>query len=189
MTHHINLLPWREQQRKERQRQFLISMIGAAIVVLGGVFLANSYVQTHIDRQNARNTRIEQENKALDIQIAEIRDLQKTRQNLIERMRVIEQLQDQRTTSVHLFDELITTLPDGVTITAMRQEAAQITLDGQAQSNARVSSYMKNLDASSWFQDPQLVVIETKEGKNGRFAQFSLRVQLTRPNAEAEVKS
>ena len=189
MTHHINLLPWREQQRKEQQRQFLISLIGAAIVALGGVFLANSYVQTHIDRQNARNSRIEQENKALDIQIAEIRDLQKTRQNLIERMRVIEQLQDQRTTSVHLFDELISTLPDGVTITAMRQEAAQITLDGQAQSNARVSSYMKNLDASSWFQDPQLVVIEPKEGKNGRFAQFSLRVQLTRPNAEAEVKS
>ncbi|MES1992609.1 MAG: PilN domain-containing protein [Pseudomonadota bacterium] len=189
MTHHINLLPWREQQRKDQQRQFLFSLVGAAIVAAGGVFLASSYVQTHIDRQNARNTRIEQENKTLDVQIAEIRDLQKTRQNLIERMRVIEQLQDQRTTSVHLFDELIRTLPNGVTLITMRQEANQITLEGQAQSNARVSSYMKNLDASPWFQDPQLVVIETKEGKNGRFAQFSLRVQLTRPGTEAEIKS
>ena len=186
MAHHINLLPWREQRRKDQQRQFLISAVGAVIVAFGGIFLANSYIQTHIDRQNARNSRIEQENKMLDAQIVEIRDLQRLRQNLIDRMRVIEQLQDQRTISVHLFDELINTLPDGITLVAMRQDGEQILLDGQAQSNARVSSYMKNLDGSSWFHAPQLVVIETKEGKNGRFAQFSLRAQLTRPGAEPE---
>ncbi|HBG29367.1 MAG TPA: hypothetical protein DDW98_01860 [Gammaproteobacteria bacterium] len=109
MAHHINLLPWREQRRKDQQRQFLISAVGAVIVAFGGIFLANSYIQTHIDRQNARNSRIEQENKMLDAQIVEIRDLQRLRQNLIDRMRVIEQLQDQRTISVHLFDELINT--------------------------------------------------------------------------------
>ncbi|HMM45359.1 MAG TPA: PilN domain-containing protein [Candidatus Macondimonas sp.] len=186
MAHHINLLPWREQQRKNDQRQFFISLAGAAIVALGGVFLVSSYVQTHIDRQNARNARIEAENRQLDTQIAEIRDLQKLRQSLIERMRIIEELQDQRTTSVHLFDELINTLPDGVTLLVMRQEGNQITLEGQAQSNARVSSYMKNLDGSPWFQNPQLVVIETKDGKNGRFAQFSLRVQLNRAGTEGQ---
>jgi type IV pilus assembly protein PilN len=186
MAHHINLLPWREQQRKDDQRQFFISAAGTAIVALGGVFLVTSYVQTHVDRQNARNARIEAENRQLDAQIAEIRDLQQSRQNLIERMRIIEELQDQRTTSVHLFDELIRTLPDGVTLLVMRQEGNQITLEGQAQSNARVSSYMKNLDVSPWFQDPQLVVIETKDGKNGRFAQFSLRVQLNRSGTEGQ---
>ena len=184
MAHHINLLPWREQARAERQRQFLVILAGAVIAVSAGLFATSNYIQSHINYQQARNQKIQKEINDLDSKIAEIRDLKETKRRLLERMRIIEQLQQQRSEVVHLFDELVKTLPDGVYLSSIQQERTGIVLKGQAQSNARVSNYMKQLDASEWLADPKLLVIETKGGDSARFSEFSLVIKSMRPDEE-----
>ncbi|MDY6942592.1 MAG: PilN domain-containing protein [Pseudomonadota bacterium] len=184
MAHHINLLPWREQARAERQRQFLVILAGAVIAVGAGLFATSNYIQSHINYQQARNQKIQKEINDLDSKIAEIRDLKETKRRLLERMRIIEQLQQQRSEVVHLFDELVKTLPDGVYLSSIQQERTGIVLKGQAQSNARVSNYMKQLDASEWLADPKLLVIETKGGDSARFSEFSLVIKSMRPDEE-----
>ena len=185
---HINLLPWREARRKRRQQQFLGVLAAAVGLTVAGVYLGHSYMQGLIDQQQARNERIEQEIALLDAQIREIQDLQETKRQLLARMRIIEELQQRRTEIVHLFDELVATLPDGVYLTALKQEGDALLLDGMAQSNARVSAYMKNLDASPWLRDPQLLVIEATGTDNTKASRFSLRVKQQAPENSDEAK-
>lgn len=182
---HINLLPWREELRQERKKQFL-TLLGLSLLATAGVvYLALTQVQGWVSHQETRNRMLEQEISQLEEKIREIDELRETRENLLARMQVIEELQQQRTEIVHLFDELVSTLPEGIYLTSLSQEGDTISMEGVAQSNARVSTYMKRLDASDWLDDPQLQVIETRGERPNRFSEFSLQVRQTTPPDES----
>jgi type IV pilus assembly protein PilN len=180
----INLLPWREQRRKEQQKEFgIIAGLCAAVAVVA-VFFAHVYVNGLIQHQEARNSYLQNEIRILDRQIAEIRDLEATRQALIDRMNVIQELQASRPVVVRLFDEMVTTLPDGTYLTLIEQRDANLTIRGRAESNARISAMMRNLEASPWFGEPTLNVIETRDVDGVRTRDFSLRVGQTIPGSD-----
>ena len=173
----INLLDWRAERRDLRRREFL-SMMGVAVVVAAVIVLiAYGAMQNALAYQKQRNQRLEQTIADIDKQIKEIEELQKTRDSLISRMKIIERLQQSRSATVHFFDELVNTLPDGVYLNHVKQDGQSVTIDGTAESNGRISAYMKNLDASPWFDDPQLVVIKTGEKNKQRTSDFTLKVK------------
>ncbi len=178
---HINLLPWREELRKQKQQQFVVVAAGTAI--LGGllVLLAHMQMDGLIENQNQRNQFLNQEIAALDKKIAKIKELEKTKTALLARMDIIQQLQHSRPQSVHLMDQLVYTLPDGVYLNKISQKGDALTLSGTAQSNARVSAYMRNIDSSEWMTQPKLDVIETKDGERRRTAEFILRANQALP--------
>lgn len=177
MTIHINLLDWR-QARRERRKQEFVASLGLALVVAGGIVGASwMLVDGELQYQQARNDFLRVQIKEMDQKIKEIEELERVRSNLLARMRVIEELQASRTASVHFFDELVNTVPDGVNLTGVKQQGAQVTIDGVAESNGRVSTYMKSLDASIWFSDPRLVVIKTNEKDRRRKGEFQLTVK------------
>lgn len=182
----INLLPWRQKERELRQREFVghlgLALMAAAAVVLYGNFTVNGMV----DYQNSRNEYLKEQIKIVDGKIKEISALQDTKQRLLARMEIIEQLQQSRPQIVHLFDELVRTLPDGVYLTSVTQSGKNLNIKGSAESSARVSTYMRNIDASDWLATPVLEVIETKEDKLSRHFEFSLHTQQTSPQDEAE---
>jgi type IV pilus assembly protein PilN len=182
VTTHINLLDWRKARRERRKQEFAASVGLGAGIAAGIVAAAYVLVSGQLDNQNARNTFLRAEIKELDQQLKEIQELERVRSNLIARMRVIEELEASRMASVRFFDEIVNTLPDGVSLTSLKQQGANVTLDGVAESNGRISTYMKSLDASPWFSDPRLVVIKTNERDRRREAQFTLQVKrLTQP--------
>lgn len=188
MTTHINLLDWRKARREKRKQDFIAS-IGLGVAVAGGLVAAGwMLVGGQLSYQESRNAYLRAEIKEMDKQLTEIQELERVRSNLIARMRVIEELEASRTASVHFFDEIVNTLPEGVNLTSLKQQGASVTLDGIAESNGRISTYMKNLDASPWFSDPRLVVIKTDEKDQRRQAQFTLQVKrLTQPaSADSE---
>ena len=179
----INLLPWREERRKARQKEF-IGMLGLAVAA--GVllsFLIYSYYSGRISSQTARNEYLRGEITKVDSQIKEIEALDQKKAKLLARKEVIEQLQSNRSQMVHLFDSLVRTIPDGVALTGIKQEGDILTLSGRSQSNARVSTYMRNLESSGWMTNPDLNVIEAKEGNPGLPYEFNLKVKLANPNA------
>ncbi len=182
MTIHINLLDWRKARRERRKQEFL-GRIGLGVAAAGAV-VAAAYmlVSGQLAYQQQRNAYLRAEIKEMDKQLSEIQELERVRSNLIARMRVIEELEASRTASVRFFDEIVNTLPEGVNLTGLKQQGANVTLDGIAESNGRISTYMKNLDDSLWFSDPRLVVIKTNEKDRRRQAQFTLEVKrLTQP--------
>ena len=181
----INLLPWRETQRKEKQQEFFVMMgIGAAIAVLA-VLLAHFQVDAQIKGQERRNDFLKNEIVILDEKIKEIQKLDATRRALIERMEVIQNLQATRPGIVHLFDEIVTTLPNSVYLTELTQKGSSVNIKGLAESNARVSAYMRNIDDSEWMAQPKLTVISAEESETGqRISSFSLDLAQTNPNAE-----
>lgn len=179
----INLLPWRAERRKQRQKEFGL-MLGATAV--GALLLAmgiNWYYGAQIDGQNERNSYLEQRIAEVDKQITEIAELNKTKSRLLARKEVIEKLQSSRSQMVHLFDSLVRTIPDGVVLTSIKQDDQALTLEGRSQSNARVSTYMRNLENSGWMTDPQLSIIEAKGEDKGLPYEFKLQVKLADPNA------
>jgi type IV pilus assembly protein PilN len=176
---HINLLPWRDELRKRREKEFIITAVIAALLMGGVVLGVHLHYESRIAYQNQRNTFIETEIAALDKKIKEIEDLKKERDRLIARTKVIQNLQAGRPEIVHVFDELVTTLPDGVYYTKVAQKGRSVNLQGVAQSNARVSSLMRSLETSSWFENPQLVEIKgdpAKADAAGRHPSFILNV-------------
>lgn len=175
-TTRINLLPWRQLRRKEQDRQLLSIGVGAWILMGLVVFYAHLHVTGLIENQQKRNEFLEKETKKVDEQIKEIRELQAARAALLARMRVIQQLQMDRTQVVHMFDDLVRKLPEGVYLTSLKQAGPIITLTGNAQSNARVSAFMRNLDGSNWFANPDLDVINVKPKGSDRISEFTLRV-------------
>ena len=178
---HINLLPWRAQLRKQKQQEFAAVALFAAAVAGIVFFLIHTHMNGLIEYQDRRNDFLQNEIKILDKKIAEIRDLEATKKALIERMNIIQQLQVARPGVVHLFDELVTTLPEGVYLTSVKQKGTTIEIIGKAESNARVSAYMRNIEDSPWFDAPRLEVIETKESGNFRISDFRLTVRQTTP--------
>ncbi len=182
----INLLPWRAERRKSRQKEF-VGMLGLA--ALAGVlvaFLVYSYYGGRITGQTERNDYLRGEITKVDGQIKEIEALDEKKSKLLARKEVIEQLQSNRSQMVHLFDSLVRTISDGVTLTAIKQEGDILTLSGRSQSNARVSTYMRNLESSGWMTKPDLNVIEAKGANPGLPYEFNLKVTLANPNAPKE---
>jgi type IV pilus assembly protein PilN len=164
----INLLPWREERRQERQRQFNFIAAGAAVLGAGVVFYANMTVGHFVAYQNARNQYLQSQIAVIDGRIKEIKDLRSTKERLLARMQIIEELQKSRPEEVHLFDALAKTVPDGVYLTSIKQAQSTITMQGVAESSARVSAYMRNIAGSHWLGDPDLTVVEkSSKSKTG----------------------
>ena len=160
----INLLPWREQQRKERKLAFFVALGGAALGALVVAFACYLLFKSMISSQEARNERLRVEIKTVDRQIEEINDLETQKQRFIARMQVIEKLQRSRSEVVHLFDEVAKTMPDGTYLTSFTQDGKKLKFEGVAQSSTRVSTFMRAISASQWMKDPELEVVESKPG-------------------------
>lgn len=177
----INLLDWRTERKKLREQQFGAMVAAGALVAALGVGLAYFNVSESIDYQRQRNDFLRQQIAEMEKKIKEIEELEKVKQNLLARMKVIEELQASRSAMVHFFDEVVATLPEGVYIKLLKQTDAAVTVDGVAESNNRVSTYMKNIESSAWFADPKLVVINTKDVGKRRQSEFTLQFKnLTR---------
>jgi len=170
----INLLPWREAERNRKQREFLGMLGGGLVLALAVSFYIHVYVAGLIDEQSQRNSFLSGEITQLDHKIREIRDLEKTKSNLIARMNIIQQLQESRPEIVHLIDELVSTIPEGVYLVKASQQGRTLNLEGRAQSNARVSAYMRNIDASKWLGGATLRIIEQKNKGRSEYSQFAL---------------
>jgi type IV pilus assembly protein PilN len=178
----INLLPWRDQQRRERKLAFFIALGGAAAVAAVVAFIAYLLLGSMIDAQVHRNDRLRAQIKVLDKQIEEINDLEAQKQKYISRMQIIEKLQRSRPEVVHLFDELVKQMPDGTYLTEVKQTGPKLKLEGVAQSSTRVSALMRNISASQWLRNPELEVVQTKSDTAG--SSFTLDAeQITLPDS------
>jgi type IV pilus assembly protein PilN len=182
----INLLPWREELRQEKQKQFITLLVLTALLAAAIVGLIHFQMNSKIDYQNGRNSFLKKEISKLDNEIKEIAELQKVRKSLIERMDIIQDLQSSRPSIVHLFTELVTTVPNGVFLQTLEQKGDTLIITGEAESNARVSSYMRNLSNSEWLSDPNLEIIEIKDKKVTRISSFTLTIKQKSPNSNNE---
>jgi len=180
----INLLPWREAERKRRQREFLIATAGAFVAGLVVVGLTVFVYNQRIDYQQARNARLEAEIVELEKSIEEIDGLERQKARLIARMEIIERLQGSRPEIVHLFDELARQLPEGVYLTGLEQTGKEVEIRGYAQSSTRVSALMRRIDASEWMTDPSVLRVETTEQGPGRQAEFVVTLKQVDTNAD-----
>ncbi len=182
--YHLNLLPWREARRAKRQRQFVVLSVATGLGAFALVLLASWMYDQKIDNQQQRNRTLTAEIAKLQQQIASIEELKKERQRLLSRKSVIEELQINRTLMVHLFDELASTVPEGLRLTRVQQQGSNLIIDGMTQSNARVSTYLRNIDASEWLHDPELIIIEEDDkGTPDQPYKFSVRARLAPPGA------
>lgn len=164
----INLLPWRAALRKQQQKDFA-SAIMLGVSLTGAIMLmVHTSISSQIEHQNRRNNFLSMEIAALDKKIAEIQELEAKKKRLLARMDIIQELQSSRPLVVHLFDELAKTIPEGVYLTDLSQIDKSLTVNGFAQSNARVSAYMRNLEISGWLKDPLLNIIEAKADANAK---------------------
>jgi len=183
----INLLPWREARRKELQTQFLVALMFVAVIALAVWGAGHYYHVQLIEVQNARIAFIEENIAEVDKKIKEIKELEKEKDRLLSRMRAIEQLQGNRPLIVRFFDELVNSLPEGVTISDVTQRGTNITINGLAQSNARVSSLMRKLENSKWLANPNLKVIrESGAGGSKPVNSFTLTFAQVVPKVEDE---
>jgi type IV pilus assembly protein PilN len=157
----INLLPHREQKRKDRRRDFLVMLAGAAVGAVIVVGCGKLLYSGWIDAQKAKNTMLTKEIEKLNAQIADIQDLENRKQRLLARMEIIEKLQRQRPEIVHRFDELVKIVPEGVYLTSLKENGKKLELHGIAQSSTRVSTFMRNIDGSNWLTGPELQVVES----------------------------
>ena len=171
----INLLPWREELRKQKQQEFGITAISSVVIAGLIVLLAHFHVNGLIDNQDQRNVYLEGEIDILNKRIGRIRELEAMKDNLLARMNVIQELQGSRPESVHLMDELVRTLPEGVHLKTFQQKSKTLAMTGIAESNARVSDYMRQIDSSDWITSPRLDVIKTSEAKRRCIANFTMR--------------
>jgi type IV pilus assembly protein PilN len=169
----INLLPWRDAQRKERQVQFLVALGGASLIAILLAFLGYLMFNSMIDAQQHRNDRLRAEIKSLDKQIEEINSLETSKQNFIARMEIIEKLQRARPEIVHVFDEIVKTLPDGTYLTGIKQTDQRFRFDGVAQSSTRVSAFMRNIESSQWLMHPELEVVAADASGGQSFTVFA----------------
>ncbi|HSM28723.1 MAG TPA: PilN domain-containing protein [Thioalkalivibrio sp.] len=182
----INLLPWRDRRRQQRQKQFFV-LLGGAVAVGGLLVLAAfAFMNAKIDNQNSRNQMLQSEIQILDRQIARIRDLDQQRQMLIDRIEVIQTLQASRPEAVHLFDQLVLSMPPGMYFRELRREGDRLRVAGHAESNARISALMRRVDASPWLSDSTLQIIETRQDGALQIRDFRVEARQVRPAAAPE---
>lgn len=182
----INLLPHREQKRAARQRELAFMAGAASVLGLLIVFMVHSFLGAQIENQGARNNFLETEIKKLDDQIAEIKVLKEQTQAMLARKQVVETLQSNRSAVVYLLDQLVRQLPDGVYLKAVKQSGNSISLQGYAQSNARVATLMRSLETSPWLRSPNLIEVKAATINNLRASEFSLDLKLVPPEAAAD---
>lgn len=177
----INLVPWREAERKRKRQEFGVAFV--AVLLFAGViaFIVNWQMKSSIDEQTARNQYLKDEIATLDKQIAEILDLKKRKDALRARIQVIEQLERSRPEIVHVFDQLVRTLPDGIYLTLVKQTDRKLQFKGLAQSSTRVASYMRNIDSSEWLTEPSLDILETKGATGDTGSEFTLNATQKNP--------
>lgn len=184
---HINLLPWRERLREERRREFLTTLVGVIIIAAGLVFLVDRYFNREIDSQIARNEFLRSEISELDAMVAEINQLRQQKEDIRARMNVITDLQGTRPVIVRIFDELVRTLPDGVFYQNVERSDNTISIEGVAESYARITELMRRLDASDWFMDASLSDITSNDNPDNPTSDsftFSLMLSLELPNQQ-----
>ena len=169
----INLLPWRDAQRKERKLAFLVALGVATLAAGVTAFAAYLLYGSMIEAQQRRNNELRVAIKTLDKEIEEINSLESAKQKFIARMEIIEKLQRSRPEIVHVFDEIVRTLPEGVYLTSVKQNGMRLKFEGIAQSSTRVSSFMRNIDGSQWLRNPELEVVQTSKG-SGPGSSFTL---------------
>lgn len=180
----INLLPHREEKRKARRQQFILF---AALAALGGLlvwFIGHSIIAGYVDGQDEKNALLKQEIALLDKEIAEIKGLREQAEALLSRKQVIESLQTNRTEPVHIFNELARQMPEGLYLKSLKQTGSRINITGYAQSNARVSNLMRNLDASPQLQNAELVEVKAAVLNTRRVSEFNLNVSIERQPVE-----
>lgn len=182
----INLLPWREARRKAHNLQFFILMGMVSGLAASIVLLVHGYYATRISIQTERNHFISAENTKLDKEIEEIKKLKEEIQALLSRKQVIETLQGDRAQTVYLLEQLVRQTPDGVYLKSIRQTGSKVNLTGYAQSNARVSTLMRNFEASPYLERPDLVEIKVANVNNRRLSEFIMNVDLKRQQAESD---
>ena len=181
----INLLPWREQQREERKKRFLIALVGVLVAGIGAILLADQYLSSAISHQNARNQFIKTEIVQLDARIKEIGELKARRKQLLERMKIIQDLQGNRQIIGRVFDQLVRSVPDGVYFNEVNMKDKIIGITGVAESNNRVSDLMRNLSASQWLASPNLTEVKAAAaGAADQANTFQLTVRQTQPPVE-----
>jgi type IV pilus assembly protein PilN len=184
----INLLPWREEKRRERQRQFMTALLLISILGVVLVFFTGFVFDQKLAHQQVRNGLVQSEIRALEVRIKRIDELERTRARLISRKRVIESLQASRSTTVELLDKLAKSIPVGVTLTTIRQQGKDLSLVGTSQSNARVSAYLRQLETNDLFLNPQLGYVRSvnSTGPATEPYTFSIKVNLRSPKSEDE---
>ena len=186
----INLLPWREERRKELLNEFLVMLGLVALFAALTVGIVHFYHSQLIERQNTRIGYIDKRIKEVDKKITEIKELEKQKESLLSRMRAIESLQRDRPLIVHLFDELVKSLPEGLSIVDLKQQGPKITITGEAQSNARVSSFMRKIERSEWIKDAKLKIIkESVKGQDSNTKtvnEFMLTFEQVMPSVDKE---
>lgn len=182
----INLRPWREELRAEKQRQFLSMLAGTLVIAAGLVFLWQSHVNGMIEQQQSRNSYIQNAMTSLDQQIAEIKDLRERREELLSRMQVIQDLQGLRPVIVRAFDEMVRTLPDGLYYTRLEKAQDKVSIVGMAESNSRISSLMRNFERSDWFADPNLTNVSSADSRRAGYSQFNMTVTQVVPDPDVE---
>ncbi len=178
---HINLLPWREELRQEQTRQFTTFTVLSLVLTGALVFMVHVIMNGQIEHQEFRNKMLQNEITRLDAALKQIETLEETKAKLLARMDVIQSLQQRRPQIVHLFDDFVRTVPEGIYLTLIRQEVKNLTIKGVAESNGRVSAYMRNIDASAWMATPKLKVIQTRKGTL-RSNDFTLTTSQLLPN-------
>jgi type IV pilus assembly protein PilN len=175
----INLLPWREEARKERQRQFLFSLVGTLVLGAILVLIVGLFFDQKITTQEARNQQIQMEINRLQERITRIEQLEKTRNRLLSRKQVIEELQASRSLTVELLDTLAKSVPVGVTLTSVRQQGPNVTLLGTSQSNARVSAYLHSLEGMALFANPELQYVRAAEKPESRTEPYEYAINVS----------
>ncbi|HEC20350.1 MAG TPA: pilus assembly protein PilN [Gammaproteobacteria bacterium] len=183
---HINLLPWREEERREKQRQFINIAAGAAIVMVGIIVLVHLRMSGVIEDQNNRNQFLEEVITQVDKEIAEIKTLEKEKAALLARMKIIQELQSSRPEIVHIFDEIARTIPDKAFLLKMSRKGREISLEGVADSNDYVSEFMRNLNNSPWLTNPRLTVIQSDKKEYPGASWFQLTVKQKNQTKKAD---
>lgn len=185
----INLLPWREERRQQLKKEFLVTLGLVALLGAGIVLLADRVVSNQIDNQKARNDYLAQNIKELDKAVREIKNLERRRTQLLERMEVIQRLQGNRPIIVRVLDQLVRTVPDGVFYTSLNTKGKRISISGVAESNNRVSSLMRRLDASDWLANPNLDKVKAASQYGDQATTFNLSVRIQAPASSENDKS
>ena len=183
LTTRINLLPWREEAREERQKQFLILLAVIFALGIGIVAAFELFISGQISSQNGRNDYLQSHVRQLDKQVAEIADLEKRRRELLDRMQIIQDLQGTRPLIVRVFDEQVRTLPEGVFFESLSRTGNSISVGGVAESNNRVSTLMRNLDESDWFANPMLSTVSAAEKFGEQASYFKLNFSIEPPKS------
>ena len=182
----INLVPWRQERRKRKQQQFLVLLGGCVLATLAGIGLWHLYNESVIDNQLQRNKMLQGEIAKVNVKLKEIEGLDETRRQLLTRMDVIQALQRSRPESVHMMDEMVFVMPEGVILDKISQAGTRVDLAGRAESNARVSALMRNVESSQWMSVPSLRIVENKAAEAGDLNNFGLVYKQARPKGDEQ---